>query len=602
MEPNQEFRNLVTNEYMRDFDYGKGFSFETVFYQTAYSYCCCPCGYEHEYMDYISDTGEIKKETYDKIVKSISYGRCPHADDVPAEWLKETSVNGLQIALAVGSEQAVKNHLDVDLSETSLSETGLYKLNIFAIAMIKNNYQHANFYYRLVVKNNYQHANFYYRLVVKNNYQHANFYYRLVVKNNYQHANFYYRLVALHHNFYTNFIDRHLVLKPCRSIRVQSYIKLTEVSHLEACVEKRDITLLKSILRESLDLLIVHDNLGEAFKYTVKNDLPELQDALLEYIELIKAAPVSLVLCIRSAIMYNQSRSLEKLMKYISSKTTDRRLRCKFSAPCTLLKRPNCKDVLSKYGLFQQEELSAGYQTAILLRLLKHFHEDFKDEIVTALKLIPNIKETAINYLHLYANSNAEKPHVVKTIIELGVYEDNAKSVSDTICNLPRINVYDNNVRDTIKLVLSKNPDLRLMEEKLQSAIMIDADLPNWENSRPCPREYQMDAVEHGIFGFDHVQDTNNFALNFIVPFLMECGLPVERKTLLKALEEPLHPAEVAYIKDYLCKPKMLTVASRDTLRKHFKGCSLHHFLENSGCPQKLKDIVLLKQLLQCQN
>ena len=578
MEPNQEFRNLVTNEYMRDFDYGKGFSFQTVFYKTAYSYCCCPCGYEHEYMDYISDTGEINEETYDKIVKSISDGRCPHADDVPAEWLKWTRINGLQIALAVGSEQAVKKHLDVDLSETSLSETGLYKLNIFAIAMIKNNYEHANFYYRSV---------------------------------------------ALHHNFHTKFIDRHFVLKPCRSIRVQSYIKLTEVSHLEACVEKRDITLLKSILRESLDLLIVHDTIGEAFKYTVKNDLPELQDALLEYIELIKVLPVSLVLCIRSAIMYNQSRSLEKLMKYISSKTTDRRLRCTISAPCTLLKRPNCKDVLSKYGLFQQEvfqqeELSASNQIGELLLLLELFHEDFKDEIVTALKLIPNIKETAINYLQLCANSNAEKPHLVEIIIELGVYEENAKSAFDTIklCDMKRVNVYDNSVRDIIKLVLSKNPDLRLIEEMLQLAIMEDAVLP-WEdlilrikgadfpslsrNSRPCPREYQMDAVEHGIFGFDHVQDTNNFALNFIVPFLMECGVPVERKTLLKALEEPLHPAEVAYIKDYLCKPKMLTVACRETLRKHFKGCSLHHFLENSGCPQKLKDIVLLKQLLQCQ-
>ena len=235
----------------------------------------------------------------------------------------------------------------------------------------------------------------------------------------------------------------------------QSYIKLTEVSHLEACVEKRDITLLKSILRESLDLLIVHDTIGEAFKYTVKNDLPELQDALLEYIELIKVLPVSLVLCIRSAIMYNQSRSLEKLMKYISSKTTDRRLRCTVSAPCTLLKRPNCKDVLSKYGLFQQEvfqqeELSASNQIGELLLLLELFHEDFKDEIVTALKLIPNIKETAINYLQLCANSNAEKPHLVKIIIELGVYEDNAKSASDTIklCDLESINVFDNSVRD----------------------------------------------------------------------------------------------------------------------------------------------------------
>ena len=555
MEPNEEFRNLVTNQYMRDFNYGKAFSFKTVFYQTAYSYCCCPCGYEHEYMDYISESGEINEETYDKIVKSITYGRCPHADKVPTDWLKETSVNGLQIAIAVRTEQAVKDYLDVDWTEIPLSETGLYKLNIFAIAMIKSIYQHADFYYRCV---------------------------------------------ALR-NGYTNRTDQDLVLKPCGSRRGHGYIKLTEISHLEACVEKRDINLLRSVLKGSMDLLIIHDNLGEAFTYTIKNDLKELQDALLEYIELIKVAPVSLEICIKSAILYNQPRSLEKLVKYISTKTTDNRLRLRFSAPCKVLKRPDCKEVLSNYGLFQPEKLSADDQTGTLLLLLEYFHEDFKDEIVTALKLIPNIKATAINYLHIYANSNAEKPHVVKTIIELGVYEDNVNSASNTMerCDLERIDVCDTKVRDTIKLVISENPDLRLTEDIFQLAIARDADY-HWENPHPCEKEYQMDGVEHGLFGFEHVQGQNNFALNFIVPFLMECGLPVEMKKLLKALEDSLHPLEVAYIQEYVCKPKMLTVTCRDTLRKHFKGCNLHHFLENSGCPQKLKDYVLLKQLLQC--
>ena len=88
---------------------------------------------------------------------------------------------------------------------------------------------------------------------------------------------------------------------------------------LKLVLRKDDINLLRSVLKESMDLLIIHDNLGEAFTYTIKNDLKELQDALLEYIELIKVAPVSLVICIRSAILYNQPRSLEKLVKYIST-------------------------------------------------------------------------------------------------------------------------------------------------------------------------------------------------------------------------------------------------------------------------------------------
>ena len=184
---------------------------------------------------------------------------------------------------------------------------------------------------------------------------------------------------------------------------------------------------------------------------------------------------------------------------------------------------------------------------------------------------------------------------MVKTISDLGAFSDNVHSPDDTmlLCDLERLNVYDNQVRDTIKLILSENPDLGLKEDIFQLAIYEDTNL-SWEERHPRTFCYQADVKEHGKFGYDQ----QDFALNFITPFLMECGLPVTRNELLKTLDEPLHPAEHAYIQRYLHEPKLLTIYSRDTIRKHFKGCSLHKFLETSDCPQKIKDFVLMKQLL----
>ena len=84
------FRNLVTNNYMSDFDYlGTKFSFLTVFHKNPYSYCFCRCGYEHEHFDYISSTsGEINEAKFDNVLKCILGSKCPHTSQVPKEYVK----------------------------------------------------------------------------------------------------------------------------------------------------------------------------------------------------------------------------------------------------------------------------------------------------------------------------------------------------------------------------------------------------------------------------------------------------------------------------------------------------------------------------------
>ena len=70
------------------------FSFETVFYRTPYSYCCFPCSYQHEYLDYLSDKDDVNqkekhidKPLFECIVQNVADGRCPHTNDVDPKYL-----------------------------------------------------------------------------------------------------------------------------------------------------------------------------------------------------------------------------------------------------------------------------------------------------------------------------------------------------------------------------------------------------------------------------------------------------------------------------------------------------------------------------------
>ena len=94
--------------------------------------------------------------------------------------------------------------------------------------------------------------------------------------------------------------------------------------------------------------------------------------------------------------------------------------------------------------------------------------------------------------------------------------------------------------------------------------------IPNNEIEGNC----QTDAKEHGLFAHD---DTYDFALNFIGPFLIECGVAVRRAVLLGSM----NPAVLRYIETCLNCPKSLIVICRDSLRRHFTGWKIHKFLEN---------------------
>ena len=139
MDVSTTFRNLVSNQFMPEFDYiFTQFSFSTVSYKTHYSYCCCECAFQHEYIDYITKAGTLDELIYNKIVCCIEDGQCPHVTDLPPEYICKSSVNAIHIAAAVGTVEAVRYHVCFDeLDEMRYITTGIFRLESWIIAALK---------------------------------------------------------------------------------------------------------------------------------------------------------------------------------------------------------------------------------------------------------------------------------------------------------------------------------------------------------------------------------------------------------------------------------------------------------------------------------
>ena len=128
-------RKLVTGQFMPQSDrYSRIFGFQTVFHRTNYIYCCCPCAFEHEFLDYLSEDGTINEAVFERILENIINGKCPHTEGVPTAFIKETSIYGFHITAAVGPLRAVKNYSP----NYFYKRGGIFNLDPFQIAVLKN--------------------------------------------------------------------------------------------------------------------------------------------------------------------------------------------------------------------------------------------------------------------------------------------------------------------------------------------------------------------------------------------------------------------------------------------------------------------------------
>ena len=550
------FHNLVSNCYMPEFDYmGHEFSFETINYTTAYSYCQCACAFEHEYCDYLSPSGIVNDEVYERVVQSVVNGQCPHVTEENEEYVRETGIYGIHLAAAVGTKEAL-----TDPRYQFNSRFGrLFGLNPYLTAIYKENHE-------IILMPVLLH------FAPKGTYR---------------------------------------LLDARRSSDDPSRIIVESITILEFCVRRRNIRLLKSYIKlNGLD-----DGVSHALKIVFQHRLVEFEDVLLKdrtwfrYYDNLWTAGI----CCELAIIHDQSNVLERLLNYLYSVHYDtNNATDKLPQICHVLSREKCEKVLTKYGIHKNVNVNLRDKAIVSLNLLYKFYDDFKDEILKRLKDIPNVSDilnmvTGVRQhtcLHKYIDRKIRKPEVFKEMLCLGA-DINATDLDDRtpLMHLLKQSKFEQPDRQTLELIIFENPDENMHHSAVICALEQDVRLMTKSVHVGEKGNFLPDALLHSLFGYD---GDESFALNFSAPLLIECGFPFQRDSarISMLLESGkgtyLHSTEYAYLQNQLNRPRSLLLTCRDRLRRHYKGRTIHAYIDNSNIPLSIKNFILLQPLLRC--
>ena len=574
-----KFRNLVTNQFMENVDYAQEkYSFLTVFYTSSSTYCCCSCAHNHEYLEYISDTGEVDENVYENIVKSLAKGKCPHADKVPEYQLVPTSITAMHIAAAVGTERAVKENIDKcypnsrHMFSCSMLNCGIFKLYPFDTAVLKKQINICN----------------------------------LVV------------------DYWLTHVSTYMSYLFISTVNSRT-LHFMEGTRLEFCVRQRNNQLLQAMTTDysknpgfgdddmrNIEWILSPDcnctqSLVAALHFTLKNNLVTLQHSIVHYMQLLdKYNLLSFVCkndCLLSVLMYNSQNLLEQMLDVLHLDDSNDNT---FISKCCMVlqKRGECKNLLNHHGVIQHVSMSSEEHVNTIFTLFCMFYNDFKDELYSLLETAPGIQQGFVRVAllkqipsfswYMYGNENC----IVKwaqTINELGNSET---LVSDAEVIVPQLRLmlrdylrYGMYKREAIELLVAENVDLENEIDDCKQKVPFN-DVRSYN--------FITDVREHGMYG----HDGEDLALNYFYPFLLECGYKIPRRILQYVLDKKSNTEsrsiEDAYIINYLETPRSLLTCCRNTLRNHFRGRNIHRFVEVSGCPQKIKDIILLKDLLRC--
>lgn len=578
------FRNLVTNQYMENFDYvHTRFSFLTLFHKSPYCYCCCPCSYEHEYFKYISDGSNVEnnvdEEMYNKILSNILKGKCPHVEGQPTDYVSETTVYAIQIAAVVGTEQAVEEHMKDYLK---IRGGGIFKQRACEIATLKNKYQDLL-----------------------------------------RCCNELPKLSGILSGWKTPVPPILLPVTNGSKGGNGTRIELTFLEHIEFFIQRRNSTLLKSLLLPS----IYHEHLENAFKLVFRNKLQDMGDALADYYrDLLQREVIDFPdSCAETAIMYDQPKILQKILSSRNRWTneTQRRL----EETCQVMVRRECEIILSQNNVHMVQIESESKQVSRLLALLADFCDDFGDEIVDRLRAIPDLPDvinqpmtqsfpekrywivTPLAPLQYYLEKSISvrklDSRVVETMLELGATIDSCNAIIPPNGHALHSEYWSTvstgdpvQYRRTLEILLNENPNTELNTEAVKTGIQLDVFLkmPKMRDKADLTGDYIMDGKEHSLLGHN---GKDNYPFNFIGPLLIECGFPYTQDTLLFALDKQLHPEEHTYMQDCLENPRSLKLRCRDKIRKHFPGRKIHEFVQSANIPLLIKDFILMKSLLR---
>ena len=597
MDIQTELRFLVSCKHKYNLNYEKWYGFKTVFYESSYSYICCPCGFQHEFLDYIENNGNIDENIFAKIVRSIETGRCPHTDCVPNAWVRDTGLTALLIAAGVGAEPTPFTKMfEKRTLKSGYIQAGIFKQNMYEIAFNKRNFKNCCYYFQRYFNDYVLH-------------------YPILI------GSFPGTIPTLYKPIKTAEIYQ-IVHEPCLEAFVKSGNKMLLETALGLTGKFGEIIQIR-YCRES-----------ETFHYMMKHNLIEFVEMFVEYVKRIDD-PSLAEYCMRYASMYNLSNTMKNILaeKLPKIKLDDSGLDV-----ISILKKQNkCLKKLRREAIehnqLEQESdnnndfAATGEDFSEMVELLEEFHEDFRTDIIDAMKQIPNVKRKCVEYIDKHLTDISKKPHILKEILDLRVgMDDCTNAVEHMILAriIDNLNLYTSCVRDTVELLVTTRKYLEHLKV-FSHGLRQDVCTYRMRPRKTVSGIYRADLKEHGLF----VREKDDFALNFAVPFLLHCGIPATKDVLEDALKADLHPAEHAYIEQYLknknqthasCngnfatnlysnrytdteeyidKPKPLQIICREVIHAYHKG-AVAFYLEQSSCPEPIKDFVLLRNLQHC--
>ena len=552
MNVKEVFRSMVKNQFVPHIDYANCmFSFQTVFYRCPYSYCCCSCGFELEYFDYISETGEINEEMYEKIVTSIINGKCTHADNISEKYLTVSKVYAVHIAAAVGTEPVMNDYF----SDSKYIYTSIFGLTPFRTAVIKNQI-------RIVS-------------IAQKGEQRQ---YRCLV--------------------------RSAKVRNANRTEGKDKIKIELVSSSIYYMQRIKSQLLRGILKPTIG----HTNINGAFRFAFKHGLSDMIEDLFEYLPHLDKMGRDIYYfdCAISAIVYDQPDTLCRILQLLYLCEPKLSVYMQLQEICHVLKRIACEKELMAFDKREPDKIDR-VSLNTMLRLLNMFSDDYKPEIVNALKNTPNISERINSLycgnwtlLHVCIHPYQPiEPNVIRGLLEIGSDIDKVYLPGSTpLLHLLSKRRYTQGFRETLEMFLYENPSTDLNINAVTEAIVLDEHFETNKCILHWNGEFVFDAKEHALF---QSLGTDCYALNFVGPFLIECGFPVTRDTLVSALEKPLHATEHEYIRRCLNTPRPLRLCARDALRNHFKRRQIHLFVDSANLPRTIKDFILLKTVFVCK-
>ena len=536
------FRSLVTGQFDEELDYiNYELSFQTVFFKSTYAHCCCPCAFQHEYLEYVSNLGEIDEELYERIQQNILCGKCPHVDGVSEKYIRNTSIYAIHIAAGVGTEQALRKLID----GYQIRIGAIFGLCPYSAAVLKSQYNIINIFTAAIP---------------------------VIITDPFAYIG-------------------PKVMYPKRSMTNSKITTVEWTTTLEHSIRAKDIRLLNSVLSPN----VIHHDLNKAFEFIFQNDFMNMEDLLYEYTSKLNHNELTSSVwtnCAASFIIYDKPKHLDRLLEIFFSKATERSqlvcildsLTANLVSLSAVLKRIECSRVLQKYQFSEHDQ----FRVETYLVYFSIRKDIDQDDVLTAIKCLPDVfkVDTLLDFMRTTEKLDVRN---VKRFLECTGHVN----VERIFMGLWTDQIFTHhNFREVLELVLYENPDMNTCLLPIFAALHLDLFLETKFFTSDFTGHYIMDSQEHTMF--DH-EGGAHYALNFFAPCLLDCGLRPARMDLIDALSKDLNPAELSYIRKYLYTPRSLQLSCRDVLRRHFKRRQIHAFVDSTDVPTFTKEFILLK-------